>query len=259
MSIVLNEHDSASHAIHTRTLGKKPSETLCRVARYYIDENCGVCSKNDIRNKLDLFLLQCDSTASIPKWSKLLDFATDWAFKHEAIKIDEIHITAPEMKKIESLEGKQVQRLAFVLLCLSKYWNVVNKRNDSWVNNKDNEIMSLANINTSIRRQSAMYSMLRDLGMIQFSKKVDNTNVRVCFDEDGETVMTIRDLRNLGYQYLKYHGEPYFECSNCGVTVKMSDPNRGRKQKYCSECAIEISTQQRVNSVMRRKNSGIVS
>lgn len=216
MGIVLNEHYSAEQAIQARSLGSKPSETLSRVARYYID-SCDGADKKIIRNKLDLFLLQCDSTASIPKWSKMLDFATDWAFKHEAVNIDSITITKPEMEVIDSLAGKQIRRLAFVLLCLSKYWNMVNEQNDCWVNSKDNEIMSFANINTSIRRQCAMYATLRELGLIQFSKKVDNTNVRVCFSTDGEAAMTITDLRNLGYQYLKYHGEPYFECTNCGL------------------------------------------
>ena len=255
MSIVLNEHYYAEQAIQTRSLGKKPSETLSRVARYYID-SCDSANKKTIRSKLDLFLLQCDSTASIPKWSKMLDFATDWAFKHEAIQIDSIIITKPEMDKIDSLDGKQIRRLAFVLLCLSKYWNIVNSQNDNWVNSKDNEIMAFANINTSIRRQCAMYATLRDTGLIQFSKKVDNTNVRVCFAEDGYVAMTITDLRNLGYQYLKYHGEPYFECSNCGITTKITNPenkNSSWKQKYCRDCAVEIKTKQNVNSVMRHR------
>ena len=255
MSIVLNEHYYAEQAIQTRSLGKKPSETLSRVARYYID-NCDSVNKKTIRNKLDLFLLQCDSTASIPKWSNMLDFATNWAFKHKAIQIDSIIITKPEMDKIDSLDGKQIRRLAFVLLCLSKYWNIVNSQNDNWVNSKDNEIMAFANINTSIRRQCAMYTTLRDTGLIQFSKKVDNTNVRVCFAEDGEVALTITDLRNLGYQYLKYHGEPYFECSNCGITTKITNPenkNSSWKQKYCRDCAVEIKTKQNVNSVMRHR------
>lgn len=249
MGIVLNEHYSAEQAIQSRSLGNKPSETLTRVARYYIDNYDGA-DKKTIRDKLDVFLLQCDSTASIPKWSKMLDFATDWAFKHKAINIESITITKPEMDKIDSLSGKQIRRLAFVLLCLSKYWNMVNEQNDYWVNSKDNEIMSFANINTSIRRQCAMYATLKELGLIQFSKKVDNTNVRVCFATDGDTAMTITDLRNLGYQYLKYHGEPYFECVNCGITEKI----KSNRQKYCHACAAEIETKKAVNRVMRFRN-----
>lgn len=252
MTIVLNEHEWAQDMIESRSLGDKPFETLRRVAKYYIDKDY---STKEVRCMLDTFLLQCDPNASLPKWSGTLDYAVKKALKYDAINIDAIKITEQEMSQIDNLNGKQIRRLAFTLLCLAKYWDIVNPQGDHWVNSKDSEIMRMANINTSIKRQSLMYFKLNEIGMIRFSKKVDNTNVRVCFITPGETVMTITDFRNLGYQYLKYHGEPYFECQNCGITTKFNDPVKGCKQKYCKECAVEVATRQRVNSVMRRRNS----
>ena len=249
MTIVLNEHEWAREKIDSRSLGTKPFETLSRVAKYYMDKDY---SKREVRNMLDTFLLQCEPTASLPKWSETLDYAVARALKYDAIKIDGIEITKPEMAKIDALEGKQIRRLAFTLLCLAKYWDIVNPQGDHWVNSKDSDIMRMANINTSIKRQSLMYYNLNEAGMVQFSKKVDNTNVRVCFMSPGDTAMVVTDFRNLGYQYLKYHGEPYFECQNCGVTVK-AENTTGRKQKYCKECAVEIHMKQTVNSVMRQR------
>lgn len=252
MTIVLNEHEWAKAAIESRSLGKKPFETLSRVAKYYIDN--GNYSKKEVRNLIEIFLLQCDPTASIPKWDSTIDYAIARAFKYEAITIDNITISKSEMEKIMSLDGKQIRRLAFTLLCLAKYWDMVNPQGDHWVNSKDSEIMRMANINTSIKRQSLMYFNLNEMGLIQFSKKVDNTNVRVCFvDNNEEVTLTISDFRNLGYQFLKYCGEPYFECQNCGITTKLSDPVKGTKQKYCKECAVEVAMKQRVNSVMRHR------
>ena len=252
MTIVLNEHEWAEKMIDTHSLGAKPFETLCRVAKYYIDKNY---SKKETRRLLDTFLLQCDPTASLPKWSETLDYAVTRATKYNAIMVDHIDITKSEMDVIDSLKGTQIRRLAFTLLCLAKYWNCVNPQGDNWVNNKDNEIMRMANINTSIKRQSLMYHTLNQLGLIRFSKKVDNTNVRVCFVQGGEVILRVSDFRNLGYQYLKYHGEPYFECENCGLTVKRRDKGSGRKQKYCPACATEIHIQQCINSVMRGRVS----
>lgn len=251
MSIVLKENEWAENMIRSKSLGKKPSETFCRVARYYLDKGY---NKSDTRNFLDTFLIQCDPTSSLPKWSDALDYAVGRASKYAAVDIDGIDITKPEMERVDSLDGKQIKRLAFTLLCLAKYWQIVVPSGDYWVNNRDNEIMAMANINTSIKRQSMMYWTLRECGMIQFSRKVDNTNVRVCFVEDGDAVMRVTDFRNLGYQYLKYHGEPYFECENCGLTTKINTPNKGCKQKYCRDCAVAIHTKQMVNSVMRRRN-----
>lgn len=253
MSVVLRENDWAASMIQANSLGKKPSETLRRVARFYMDTYN--INQDAARKKLDLFLLQCDPTSSLPKWSDALDSAVSKACKRPAINIDYISVTKNEIERVDSLEGKQIRRLAFTLLCLAKYWNIVTNKNDGWVNSKDNEIMSMANINTSIKRQSAMFGKLNELGMIQLSKKVDNTNVRVCFMEDGEEAIRVYDFKNLGYQYLMYHGEPYFTCENCGVTTKMNDKENRRRQKYCHECAAIIKMKQNIESVMRRRVS----
>lgn len=253
MTIVLNEHEWAKEMIRARSLGKKPFETLSRVARYYLDNRY---SKKEVRKMLDAFLIQCDPTASLAKWSDTIDYALDRASKYKAIVIDSISISKAEMDRIDSLPGKQTRRLAFTLLCLAKYWDLVNPNGDHWVNSKDCDIMRMANIRTSIKRQSLMYHNLSEEGMIQFSKKVDNTNIRVLFiSPGGDTAMEITDFRNLGYQYMKFHGEPYIECQNCGITTRIEhyNPARGNRQKYCRECAAEIALQQRINSVMRKR------
>jgi len=252
MTITLNENEWARSMIASKSLGKQPAETLTRVARYYIDNNY---PKREVRKMLGNFLLQCDPTASLPKWSDLLDRAVDRAMNNEAVNIQHIIITDSEMRRIDALGRVQIKRLAFTLLCLAKYWDIARNSTSHWVNSKDNEIMRMANITTSVKRQSEMYHTLNLLGMIQFSKRVDNTNVRVCFIEDGAPAMYITDFRNLGYQYLKAHGGPYFECQNCGITTKYKDPVRGLKQKYCRDCAAEIAIRQRVNSVMRKRAS----
>ncbi len=249
MSTVMRENEWAADMVSKHTLGKKPAETLRRVARYFMDE-CNL-DKNATRARLELFLLQCDSTASVIKWSDTLDRSVKYASKYPAINILSIPVYDKEIQKIRLLNGKQVQRLAFTLLCLAKYWNLVTGKDGWWVNSKDSEIMEMANVRTSLKRQSAMYSMLCQQEMIRFSKKVDNTNVQVCFAETGEVAMWITDLRNLGYQYLMYLGEPYFVCQCCGITTKQNDKNDRRRQKYCPECAAATKMRQTIESVMR--------
>lgn len=259
MNIVLNETMWAHEMITSRSLGKKPFETLSRVARYYLDNNY---SKSSVRKLLDSFLLQCDPNISLPKWAKTIDAALSFALKHEAINIEYIPVSANELQTIESLSGRQIKRLAFTLLCLSKYWDIANHTDTHWVNSQGSAIMRMANINTSIKRQSIMYRILREQGLIDFSRKVDNTSIRVRFVENDEPVIKVCDLRNIGYQYLKYKGEPFFECQNCGITTKYNNPVHGLCQKYCKECAAEIKIKQSINSVMRLrainpKSSGI--
>lgn len=237
--------------IRTHSLGRKPYETFCRVAKYYIDKNY---SKKDTRKQLDIFLLQYDASISLPKWSDTLDRAVNRALKYKAVTINFIEISKPEMERIDALDGKQIQKLAFTLLCLAKYWSLVNPNNDCWVNNKDSEIMKMANISTTIKKQSKLYYTLNKLGLIRFSKKIDNTNIRVNFIENGDPVLSVANFTNLGYQYLKYKGEPYFECENCGTTVKLKKNGSGRKPKYCNACATEKYIQQKVDYAVRNKN-----
>lgn len=251
MSIVLKENDWAKNMINECNMGKKPSETLRRIARYYLDKGF---SKSQTRKKLMEFYIQCDTKTSASNRDDYIDNALKAAAKYPAIDIDGINVTDAEMKKIDALEGKQIKRLAFTLLCLSKYWILVNPKLDGWVRDNDNQIMLLANINTSLRRQGLLYWTLREAGMIQLSRSVDNNNIKVLFNEEGETVMTIKDFRNLGYQYLMYHGEPYFECKECGLISKYNNPQKTGGQKYCRECASKRYIQQSVNSVMRRRN-----
>lgn len=232
-------------------MGDKPFETLCRVARYYLDQGY---NQKEAQKLVEIFLLQCDSSASIVKWADTIGYAVKRAKKYNAIYIDWVGITSSELKKIASLNGAQIRRLAFTLLCLAKYWQRINQNSDFWVNCKDSEILAMANINTSLKRQAEMYYTLRELGFVKFSKKVDNTNVQVCFVDKTQDDFELRisDFRNLGYQYLKYTGGSYIECKNCGITTKISKRNRGRTPVYCQQCANEIAIRQRVNKVMSR-------
>lgn len=249
MSIVLNETEWVEEMMESSELGPRPYETIRRIARKYFDEGL---TKQDVRKCVHDYIKQCDPYASIPKWSNMVEAAINRAKKRPAICIDCIPVTRSEMETIDGLGGRLIQKLAFTLLVLAKYWVIVNPKCDYWVTTPDSEIMKMANIRTSLRRQCDMYRSLSELGLVKFSKIIDNTSVRVCFaDDDSEVVMKITDVRNLGYQYHMYHGESYYICQNCGITTKRKPGSKGRPPKYCPTCASKIRIKQNVDSVMR--------
>lgn len=257
MGIVLNENDWAREMIERRSLGKKPVETLSRVARYYIDKKY---NKRDVRKMLDTFVIQCEPSASLPKWEDILDFAVKRASKTEAVKIEKIVVTKPEIEKISALEGAMRQRLAFTLLVLSKYWNMVNGNPESnWVNSSDPDVAQMANIELTVKRRCRLYHDLYEAGLIRFSKKVNNTNVQVLFAEDGDPALEVRDLRNLGNQYMLYMGGPYFVCQNCGITERCNNVKRRTRQKYCKRCAAEVKKRQTYESVKKYRSQNDTS
>ena len=250
MNIVLKENDWAKQMVSSRSLGDSPIETLRRVARYYLDIGY---SRQDVRKNLEMFLLRCDPDASIPKWWNTIERAIKVAQKRPALYIESIKVYASELEAINNIKSIPARRLAFTLLCLSKYWDIVRGKDDHWVNSSMSDIMNMANIRTSLKYQCLMYYDLNKAGLIQLSKRVDNTNVQVCFaEDDGDVAMEITDFRNLGYRYLMYLGQPFFECENCGIVTKTkgADGNR-RRQRYCPSCAAEVMVKQNVESVMR--------
>ena len=253
--IVLNEYEWAEEKITSCDLGENTYETLCRIAKYYINNSC---TKDYTEQALKKFLIKCDPDISLPKWENAIEKILKYASENKIIEISSIDISVDEMKMIKEFKGVQTQRLAFTLLCLSKYYDTVRENNHHWVNTDSNVIMSLANINTSIKRQSEMYRRLRDEGFLEFSKKVDNTNVRVNGFREGDTAVSITDFRSLGYQYLMVIGEPFFYCTNCGITTKQRSKGAGNRQKYCKECAKKISAMQRIESVVRRREQNKV-
>lgn len=255
MTVVLRENEWAKQRIDNCELGKHPFETLSRVAKYYLEVEG--YDKQTTRSLLDVFLLKCNPSASVIKWEGTLDSALKFALKHSSVNIEYITISKKEMETIRSVRGAQAQRLALTLLCLAKYWDEVNGVSTHWVNSGDSEIMKIANINTSTRRQCLLYNQLYEAGLLRFSRKIDNTNVQVCFIEDGEPEMKISDLRNLGFQYKLYLGDThYFQCKECGLVVRKENIDRlglqtsGRPRMYCRECALSIKLKKNVNSVM---------
>lgn len=264
MAIVLNEYEWAERMITDRKLGKKPGETLARVAKYYFERKY---SKREVRKMLDEFLMQCDPDASLVSWSNTLDKITKTAAKYPPLQIDHICVTSGELEWIEKLESKQLRRLAFTMLCVSKYWNIVSANNNDWVNTQEREIFQMANINVTSNKQDLMYGELIRGGYIRQSKRIDNLNVQMLTpNTDDDVAIIVKDFRNLGYQYMKHYGDPYFECERCGITVrereytahrsmqhKKKRSDSGRKHKYCPACAAEIRLKQNVDSVMRRR------
>lgn len=257
MSIVLNEREWVNNMMQKHSLGKKAYETLLRIAKVYLSDGY---TKKKTRLLLEEYVLQCIPGSSITEWSNLLDNVMKGAAKYPLIEIQYIGISQSEIDKIRTQQGKQVQRLAFTLLCISKYWDIVSDNNNHWANSPDFEVMKMANIRTSVRRQSQMFAQLRDAGLIRFSKKVDNLNVQVMFGDDEPPVMKITDFRNLGFQYLNHVEGGFFKCANCGLTVrneriKDGVVQRGRRALYCKDCATEVHLKQTINSMMRIRNT----
>ena len=249
-NIILNEHEWAREKIEEPEFGKRPTETLRLIARYYLDQGY---SKQQVRDKLDHYIIQCDRNASLVLWERAADSALKQALKRPAILIDEIIITKPELEVIDAIKGAQAQRLAFTVLCLSKYWDVCREDNNHWISSKHSDIMNMANIRASVKKQGSLFRQLEQDGLLKFPARIDAISMQIQYAQNGDVGLRINDFRNLGYQYLMYKGGDFFKCEECGIITKVKNPGVGRKQKYCPSCAPKVRTRQNVNAAMRSK------
>lgn len=234
MSIVLNERRLAESLLSENSLTKKPVEGLVVVSKYYFDKGY---KKSEIVTLLEEYLIRADPKANLVKWRSIIDSVAKSAGKHPLVEVDSVPITEAEMAVCRSMDGVLKQRLTFTMLCFAKFYNMVNPDNNGWVNAPDKDLFPAANIAISIRKQALMISSMKDAGVIEFSKKVDNVNSRVTFIcDDSPVVMNVSDFRNLGNQYRKYIGEPYVECKICGLVVK----RKSGHTTYCKECVADV-------------------
>lgn len=235
--IVLNETEWAKEAIDALSLGRKPYETITRVAKYYKSQGY---RKSDVRRQVEDFMIRSDPRLSLVKWNNAITAAVNAAEKYPPVCIAGVSVNEPEMDKIEQLDSVLKQRVMFTLLCLAKYGNAVNPKNGNWVNIPQKEIFSLANVAITGKRQSLMINDLWQAGYIGYSCLVDNVNLNVKIMEEGDPVMFVDDFRNLGNQYMRFHGGNYFQCEGCGLVLKVSSVSSHRK--YCEECARAVKS-----------------
>lgn len=228
------------------TLGKSPSETMTRLARYYYDSGY---KSRDVRIMLEEFLLRCDPYANVVKWQDTIDWCVKRGEKRPLLMIDPIAVTKGELARIQELDGVRLQRVMFTLLCLAKYGNAANPKNNGWVNQDTKDIFARADVKITRTLQALLFNDLWAAGYIAYNNIVDNLSVRVLIcEEEGEEAARIDDFRSLGNQYMMLIGEKYMKCCVCGLTVRQMSPH----QKYCKDCAATLNIRQ---TVERRKRA----
>lgn len=247
MRIILNEREYAEKCINEGYINSdKPSETLSILAKYYRSEDR---DKEEIYKLLEEFMIKNYKNFNPVKWTITIQKQVNQTDKYKLIEIDGIWITKSELDTISLINDKLLEKLFFTMLCLAKLSNRINPKNNNWVNREDKVTFKLARIPCTIKKQSLYINDLKNLGLIDYSKIVDNVNTRVLFvDDNSEKVLFINDFRELGYEYLLWKGENLFRCKECEILVRKTN----NKIKCCKQCAKNINrekTKERMNKL----------
>lgn len=232
--IVLNELEYAENCLRHKSIDTKPYFALSILAKYYF-YHLGY-SKEQIIENLTSFL--SDVYPKYQKeyayWNDTIEKMASNVEKYTLYEIEGVWITENELHTIENIGNKVLERLAFTMLCLAKLSIQRNPKSNGWINDDAKSIFSLARISGSVTDRYVRISDLYDLGLIELPKKNDLLSYRVTFiDNESKNVLFIHDFRELGYEYLKYKGQNFIRCAECGILVR---GNKAGTKHYCSSC-----------------------
>jgi len=231
-NVVFNEAQYAQDVVRTSDLGSSPFQALVCVARYFMSLGFDA---DAIRTRVNALYNRENSYG----YKDIADSVIKEAGKRDLADIRFLPITAAELETIQGIDGLRRQRVAFALLVIAKYQNEINPRNHNWVNFRHKDVFAMANVKVSVRDQYLLLNDLKTLGLLKYNRRVDNLDVRVLYaDDDGaatgnHVALEIYDMRNLGYQLMRYQGGAFLECKSCGIIA----PRKSPRQMFCVECS----------------------
>ena len=236
--IVLNECKFAENCLNNGTIDENPYFTLSILAKYYY-HHCGYRKKKITRLLLE-YLAKCYPRYELNEysWQTTAERLAAKAGNYPLYEILGVRITQAEMETIINIHNKVMERLAFTMLCLAKLGNAKNEQNNGWVNESSKDIYKMARIACKADEREIKIGKLWQMGLLEFSHRNDNLSCRVTFiNDESDEELFVSDFRELGYEYLKYKGENFICCGECGILTR---GNKAGTKKYCKNCAAYI-------------------
>lgn len=234
--IILNEKEYAEKCLCDGLKDNDLYTSLVIIARYYY--YVFAYRKKKIYSLLFDFLKRNYPRYELEEayWTEAIDKIASHAGKYQLTEIRGISITQTEMQTITDIHNRVLERLAFTMLCVAKFWDLKKPNNNGWVNMDSKELFQLARISSKSLDREIRIGQLHELGLLEFPKKNGNLNCRVTFinTDDKNEALFVDDFRELGYVYLKYKGENFIKCADCNILIRN---NKNGTKKYCKNCA----------------------
>lgn len=233
--IILNEKKYAIECLENGFVGKKPFFTLSIIAKYYY-HSLGY-KKSKINNLLNEFMSKNYAGYHLDKlsWQDTIESIVKKVNKYALLEVDGVSITKSELQTISEIDNPIRERVMFTILCLAKFGLARNSNSNGWVNTDSKEIFKMARVSCKALERELYIGDLFDRGLLELPMRNDNTSIRVTFiDTESPEELFVSDFRELGYEYLKYKGENFIRCAECGILTR---GNKNGTKRYCKDCA----------------------
>lgn len=238
--MVLNESEVVQHLIDSGKISDNLVENTILLVKYYCQiyrTPKGRLQKTRIVDRILHYLDGVIEDYEVADWRERISKYINRFRDTPLYSIEYIPITQKELDTIRGINNKKLEKLAFVSLVYAKLFNLRNPKNNSYVNVDYKTIFDSARIAASWIDQPMMLHDLKEMGLVVRSKKFGNLNYKVLFidSESSDIIMKISDLRELGYQYLRWRGDKsdkFVECAECGILIR----KKTNSTKYCPSC-----------------------
>lgn len=229
----------------------------CVVVRYMF--NNGYTKEEILKS---LHKLSRNEFAYLPKEKKekIYDKIYKKALNYEYIKDREVVIYKSEMDKILEIKDKNARNLLFAGLVYYKWGQTVDyykfyshNLNKVLVRESDFDLITLAKLKSlrSKQRNLTFYYLIKNNYYKNISFKNNNYFYIPFAQTSGEVAFTIDNFDELIlwlYAYLE--PQKYKRCCECGKWILRTTNSK----KYCKECALYVSNQQKKRNVKNKEN-----
>ena len=240
MQLIINENKLLEDCIEQKKLLN--NITLNYFINLLIRKNKNMNNKQLAKYILDIVLSMDLEESSDNQEYKLFEkikrnISKERNFDNKIRDIDYIPLYEKELELIRGLKTDREKKFIFTCIIVARLFN-----KDGWFNIPFKDLFKLANMSMKSEDMNKFIFGMKEKELIYEPISNKNSSLHIDFFEEGEEVIKVYEMKNLGNQILAKLKPNYKQCVNCGKMIKIKG-NKGRPQKYCEDCAYKIDKQ----------------
>lgn len=235
--VILKETEILKEALNG-IIDKKPMSTLRVLTKYYLGNGI---TKEEIEVELDTYMKEYYKGYKPSKWKDLINQLVKSVSNYNSYAmcdVDSIYVTENEWFSIISLNNKQLEKLAFILLVYCKINKIKNPDCDNKINQKLSDLLTEAGLQRT-DESKLLLNKLYNLGFISIGLSCNSTSIKLNYiEDDGKIKIIIDNFINVVSYYDEYkNNKKYIACECC---KKRIISGKTKPIKYCNKCAKKV-------------------
>lgn len=238
--VILKETEILKDALNG-VIDKKPMSTLRVLTKYYLGNGI---TKEEIEVKLDAYMKEYYKGYKPSKWKDLINQLVKSVSNYNSYAmcdVDSVYVTENEWFSIISLNNKQLEKLAFILLVYCKINKIKNPDCNNKINQKLSDLLTEAGLQRT-DESKLLLNKLYSLGFISMGLSCNSTSIKLNYIEDkGKPKIAIDNFINVISYYDEYkNNKKYVACECCKKRIIP----KSNASKYCQKCSKKIKNEQ---------------